>query len=863
MQETLFSVPAKLLTTSYIQGLSINENRGIVFTDGQFVYKCSDENESEKLFPCSSYCLQVIRAADGYWLSDAEGCIMKCNEQGKILKKFDFKSEGKAVFKLIRTDDGNLWACQDANEKVIRITPSEEVRFYGKDKGLTSRLISLGLSSKGTVYGGGMHDTAYFFRFDNSLDRFVNLSKPLKFERNIDLNVNDIACLGESEVWLATSFGLACYQDGKIERKDLQQITANSIKAIAIDKQGYVWFANNKGLHRYRNGDLMSFDTKNGLPDKAIGYRCLLTDSDGKIWVGTFAGMAVSPVLSQPSKTQKPILRSVLINNELIDLQKSGTLEANNRGVFSIRISSLEFPTKNIQFESRILETDSIWRIVVNDGFIILSGFKPGKYHLEVRARQAGNFINSDPLICEFEITRIWYERWYVIGLGILIILVLLRAIILLNSSRLRKDNLRLENSVQERTQEITIQKAFIEKQNEHIVQKNEALSLKNRELEQAKENAEEANRAKSQFLSIMSHEIRTPMNAVIGITHLLMRNNPRPEQFEDLKILKFSAENLLSLINDVLDLNKIEAGKLALEEVEFNLLNLVEGIASSLQYKSEEKGNTLKVNCDEVISQFVKSDPMRLTQILNNLVGNAIKFTAQGSIEVRVKLLEQLTNEQLVEFSVTDTGVGIPEEMQDKIFDSFTQASSETSRKYGGTGLGLAISDRLAELMGSTIKVESEQGKGSRFYFRILLREGSGATAVNELIEATEAFNKEKVLLVEDNRINEIIARKLMEEWNLTVDSANSGSEAVRKAKLTQYNLILMDLQMPEMDGYQTTMLIRKLGDEYSNIPIIALTASSKTDIQEKVIIAGMNDFVLKPFNPQELHIRLKQYLS
>lgn len=257
---------------------------------------------------------------------------------------------------------------------------------------------------------------------------------------------------------------------------------------------------------------------------------------------------------------------------------------------------------------------------------------------------------------------------------------------------KLKSDNEKLEALISERTHEILLQHQHIEEQNKRIVQKNEALSFKNQELEVAKNLAEEAAKAKTQFLSVMSHEIRTPMNAVIGITHLLMRNNPRPEQLEDLKILKFSAENLLGLINDILDLNKIEAGKLELESIDFNLKNLVEGVVSSMQHKAHEKAILIDLTYDEELPLFFISDPLRISQILNNLVSNAIKFTETGSVDISISQKSRSGSHVQVEFSVADTGIGIPQEMQQHIFSEFTQASSETSRKYGGTGLGLSL---------------------------------------------------------------------------------------------------------------------------------------------------------------------------
>ena len=364
-----------------------------------------------------------------------------------------------------------------------------------------------------------------------------------------------------------------------------------------------------------------------------------------------------------------------------------------------------------------------------------------------------------------------------------------------------------------------------------------------------------------------MSHEIRTPMNAVIGATNLLMRDNPRPDQLEDLKILKFSADNLLGIINDILDLNKIEAGKLVIESIDFNLRNLAEGVYTSMVHKAKEKKIDFRFEYDPLLPLFILSDPLRIAQILNNLVSNAIKFTEKGGVLIEIHLAGKHEHLLDIEFRVSDTGIGIPSEMFDEIFAAFTQASSDTTRKFGGTGLGLAITSRLLEMLGSTIRLQSEPGEGSTFSFVLRVNESQRNLAEHAERDISAGlsrkFDGQHILLVEDNKINAIIARKFMEEWNLRVDVAFDGLQAIEKLDQGNYHLILMDLQMPEMDGYKTTSIIRGRGAEpFVSIPVIALTASSKSEVQEKIIQAGMNDYVSKPFDPEELYSKLLAYL-
>ncbi|MBD1395231.1 ATP-binding protein [Mucilaginibacter glaciei] len=377
-------------------------------------------------------------------------------------------------------------------------------------------------------------------------------------------------------------------------------------------------------------------------------------------------------------------------------------------------------------------------------------------------------------------------------------------------------------------------------------------------ELIRARDLAEEAVLAKSRFLSVMSHEIRTPMNAVIGFTNLLL-NDPRPDQLEYLKPLKFSADNLMVIINDILSLSKAEEGKIELENVAFDLGELIQNIYATNKPFTNDKRLSFIVNYDSRVPGLIIGDPVRLGQIITNLVNNAIKFTATGKITIVVKVLREDSGMVELNFAVKDSGIGIPGDKQAYIFQLFTQASSETTRQYGGTGLGLAICQRLAELMGGKITVQSEPGEGSVFSFTLMFPKGRPAMAKETAVDAKKLTGTLKglsILITEDNPLNVMLLKRYLQQWGAECDVAENGEIALTMVKLKNYNLVLMDVQMPVMDGYETTRAIRNLPEQrYADMPIIALTANVLADVRETILASGMNDGLSKPFNVNELY--------
>ncbi len=428
-----------------------------------------------------------------------------------------------------------------------------------------------------------------------------------------------------------------------------------------------------------------------------------------------------------------------------------------------------------------------------------------------------------------------------------------------------------LEKMVLERTD-------ALQKTNSELAAANELLKVATERTQKMAETALVATKAKSEFLANMSHEIRTPMNGVIGMINLLSDTPLSSEQREFAGVIKVSAEALLCIINDILDFSKIEAGKMSLEKVDFDLAETVKDSIKLLEPRAQAKGITLTHSLGSEVGALLVGDPSRLRQILLNLLGNAIKFTEKGGVSLEIKQLGGTDKEAHLCFTVRDSGIGLSAESQQKLFQSFSQADTSTSRKFGGTGLGLAICRKLVELMGGSINVSSTLGQGSTFWF--ILPYGKQKSQRNDLAGG-EGFSPLKfsngshagsifalprdtrILLAEDNRINQVVGVKQLKKLGYTnVDIANNGVEAVEAWKRLNHEVILMDCQMPELDGYEAARKIRELetGQALPHTQIIAMTASVMPEDRELCLAAGMDDFISKPVNENDLKNKLEQ---
>lgn len=387
-------------------------------------------------------------------------------------------------------------------------------------------------------------------------------------------------------------------------------------------------------------------------------------------------------------------------------------------------------------------------------------------------------------------------------------------------------------------------------------------------ELIEARDIAQKATSAKSEFLSKISHEIRTPLNAIIGLTNILMNEDHNRAQDHYLQSMKYSADSLLGIINEVLDFSKIEAGKITFEKIPFNFRHLLNGIQQTFEFRANEIGLELKTDLDPGIPRIIEGDRVKLNQIFLNLVGNAMKFTTNGHIHITTKLLEKTEKELVIRFTIEDTGIGIAPDKIDKVFESFTQEGEDTTRKFGGTGLGLTITKKFIEGQGGKVYLESELGKGSRFIFEMPF---SYDPLHKENKEDKRAWSSDlsmvqgkRILVAEDNLMNQLVLQKMLEKWEPYLVMTSNGQQALDKLMQESFDLVFLDVQMPTKDGISTIIEWRdhEANELLARVPVVALTADAFSESRQRVLAAGMDDFLAKPIEISELRRVLHKYL-
>ncbi|MDP4149270.1 MAG: two-component regulator propeller domain-containing protein [Bacteroidota bacterium] len=693
-------------------------------------------------------------------------------------------------------------------------------------------------------------------------------------------------------IWAGTSYGIEMLniRTGRFtyyfhDDKDPQSISSDGATNMIQDSRGLIWIATIDGLNLFdpKKNIFRVFRKADGLPDNAI--ISIVEDNDHNLWLslpdglsnvtvvtnsdGTYGfrfsnyskadglqegefnaypglktakgelvfGGAEGFNLFQPDKIRngrtvpnvvltdlqvfnQSVTPGVAINNHVIlerDISETRSITLNyDEDVFSIQFAALDFAhSERDQYEYMMQGFDKEWlRSGSNQRRVTYTNLDPGDYVFKVKAMDNDGAWTSTILSLPVTIRPPFWMTWWFRTL-------MWAALVGL---------------------------AFV------------AYRIRTKSLHVAKDLAEKTAFVKSKFLSNMSHELRTPLNGIIGTINLMLQDRYLEEQKEHLNVLKYSSELMLGLINDVLDFSKIEAGKLQLDMTCFNLKVLLEKTRTLFQQQFIAKGVGLKLDVDEHLDVFVMSDEIRINQILHNLLSNALKFTERGKVILSAKVNTASSEEISVTFSVLDSGIGISEDKLSDIFDSFSQADINTTRKYGGTGLGLAISKKLVQIFGSELEVESKVGSGSRFFFTVGLRLVTGRRPyVNE--QGTKDLSSlagMRVLVAEDNNISMKVTKRFLQKWGVEAAEAKNGHEVLNQFRKGAFDLLLLDLEMPEMDGYAAIKEIRKTDSE---VPAIAFTASIFENMKEELQKHGFQDFIRKPFRPADLHKKLLQF--
>ena len=855
--------------------------------DAEVVASHSYPTEEYNLYNGSHYSMLNDRTGN-IWFGDITTCVLapgysfdkKDKERIEYVTSYS-SEEGLAwsrVRALMEDHSGNVWVGSGKGLRKLILVGEEKGRVVEYlDDGSTYYTSSLLEDSSGNIWIGtdfGLLKLSKEEKVEFTKETLTNYSEREGLCNNI---VNVLLQDRHGNIWVGTNDGLDVLHNSKGGSSNQLQITHytqkeglshNTIYSITEDNNGHIWVGTKSGLNElvFSNGYEGSYIPKfirqygkfDGLKGVNFIRKSALLDSENRLWWGSTKSLNMLDMGRFTTSQDPPSvhLNNLYINEQYIDFHNLEQTDSigfsfsrampfyncpldlvldHNKNHLTFHFSAVDWGAPHKISYSYLMEGhDAKWSQPNEETKVDYRNLPYGKYTFKVRAiGESGEW--SEAYEYEFTISPPWWHTWWARILYVLSGSLLLFLIIRWRTVKLEQRQKELETEVEEATQEIREQK----------------------------EKAEQSEAFKQQFLANMSHEIRTPMNAVMGMTNLVLDTELKEKQKFYLERVKKSSENLLHIINDILDLSKIEAGKMGLEEIDFSISQMVDQVKQTLHHKAEEKGLELVVTIKGGVNDIVVGDPIRLNQVLINLAGNAIKFTEKGSVNIVVS-----AHQQGVQFSIIDTGIGIPEDKLQTVFENFSQANASDTRKYGGTGLGLSISRQLVELMGSGISIESKEGSGSTFSFVVDFKEGSiekleERTALERNVDGS-VLDGLKILVTDDNEYNRIVAKDtLMSRANLEVYEAENGKEAVEMVVEMDFDAILMDVQMPVMNGYDATRAIRNLEGSKKDTPIIALTASVLRVDLDKCTDAGMNSYIPKPFKPHELISGIAQVLN